>query len=379
MKNSVLPFAMLVLASLPGCASLPGRTQVMGVRKSDARERTLSMARLMERHGKYDEAVKIYQEVLKSDPKNSAATHRLGIMAARRGEHKTALEFFETARKSGESAELLNDIGYTNYLTHDLQAAESALRSALQENSQFDAARNNLALVLAEQGRNDEALAEFRKTGNEAAALANLAFIQTKLGNLGEAEKNYHRVLELDPKHRPAAEALVQFQDIRNKADMLVSQLERKKDTEAKLAEQKIAEPVKASVPASAVVKAAELIEIEPRAVITPVSAVRAERPEEKVPPAELDSDFADQKVSANTWMEPAHPLATSNERENSSVNPFATPRASIAGTSNHSATSANDLTPEQPKFVDGFEPPPESVAPEKPASRMKPLRLRLK
>lgn len=375
MKNSVLPFAMLILACLPGCASLPGRTPIMSVRKSDARERTLSMARLMERHGKYDEAVKIYQEVLKSDPRNSAATHRLGIMAARRGEHKAALEFFETARKAGESAELLNDIGYTHYLTHDLQAAEATLRSALQENSQFDAARNNLALVLAEQGRNDEALAEFRKTGTEAAALANLAFIQTKLGNLGEAEKNYHRVLELDPKHRPAAEALVQFQDIRNKADLLVSQLERK-DSEVKLAEQKRAEPVKASVPVRALDKAAELIEIESRAVVTPVSAVQIE---EKAPPAELASASADQDVSSIAWMKPVPALASTQERDQTSTSTFGRPKALVAEISTHTATTGNTSTPDQPTFIGGFEPPADSVSPEKASMRLMPPKLRLK
>ncbi|MFO1040411.1 MAG: tetratricopeptide repeat protein [Planctomycetaceae bacterium] len=374
MKTSVLPLAMLVLAILPGCASLPGRTPIMGVRKSDARERTLSMARLMERHGKYDEAVKIYQEVLKSDPKNAAATHRLGIMAARRGEHKAALEFFETARKSGESAELLNDIGYTHYLTHDLQAAESALRAALQENSQFDAARNNLALVLAEQGRNDEALAEFRKTGTEAAALANLAFIQTKLGKLGDAEKNYHRVLELDPTHRPAAEALVQFQDIRNKADLLVSQLERK-DTAAKLAEHNSAEPVKQVAPTQVVSKDPEIVEIESRERVTPVSAVRAEQFEDHDPPAELESVSADQQHFSKTAKE--HPLATLNQRP--ATNSFVTPRASVAESSNHSATTRDEIAPEQQGFATGFEPPAEFVSPEKPAARTKSLKLRIR
>lgn len=229
MNRTSLTLGLLLLIGSTGCASLPKMPlPAIGKRSAETTERMLSMARLMERHGKYEEAGKLYQQVLEKDPKQTLAYHRLGSLAVRRGEHDVALDYFERARKRGKpSAELLNDIGYTQYLKHDLIAAEETLREALRANPSFSSAHNNLGLVLAEQCRDEEAVAEFRKSGSEAQALSNLAYIQTKLGRLAEAEKNYHRALELDPKQKPAAEALIQFHAAREKAHALVAKLEQ--------------------------------------------------------------------------------------------------------------------------------------------------------
>ena len=230
MKKTAVVLLLFGLTGLSsGCASLKEKAfPMIGQRKSEAAERMMSMARLMERHGKYDESQKLYQDVLERDPKNHVACHRLGILSVRRGEHDEALEYFERASlKQKPSAELLSDIGYTYYLKHELVQAEEKLREALQVNPQFATARTNLGLVLAEQGDNDEALAEFRKSGSEADALTNLAFVQTKLGEFAEAEKNYHHALELNPNQKKAAEALVQFEEVRVKADLMIAKLER--------------------------------------------------------------------------------------------------------------------------------------------------------
>ena len=192
--------------------------------RSESNDRLLSLARLMEHHGRHEEATKMYQAVLEHDPTDRTAFHRLGCLAVRRGEHDEGLEYFQLAASGGEvSAELLNDMGYVLYLKHDLKSAEAKLREALQKGPQFKHARNNLGLVLAEQGQHDEALAEFRAAGDEASAYSNLAFVQTKLGLLTEAEKNYHRALELDPQHRQAAEALVQFSQMGQKIEALAA------------------------------------------------------------------------------------------------------------------------------------------------------------
>lgn len=195
--------------------------------RSESNDRLLSLARLMEHHGRHEEATKMYRSVLENDPTDRTAFHRLGCLAVRRGEHDEGLEYFQLAASGGEvSAELLNDMGYVLYLKHDLKSAEAKLREALQKGPQFKSARNNLGLVLAEQGQPDEALAEFRAAGDEASAYANLAFVQTKLGQLTEAEKNYHRALELDPQQRQAAEALVQFAQMGQKIEALTAEVE---------------------------------------------------------------------------------------------------------------------------------------------------------
>lgn len=229
MNRTVYKLLICGVVSLCGCAT----TSPMGFAlrpKQDAEsvERVLSMARLMERQAKYEEAQKLYQKSLDRDPKNSTAWHRLGCLAVRRGDHKEALVYFARAAQFGtESVELLNDVGYALYLQNELVPAEEKLRQALKQNPQYAEARNNLGLVLAEQRRFDEALAEFRKAGDQAAAHSNLAFVQTKIGALDEAEKNYHRALELNPKQEQAGQALVHFFLARNKAEAAIAKFEQ--------------------------------------------------------------------------------------------------------------------------------------------------------
>lgn len=187
--------------------------------KREQIERTLNLARLNERQGKYNDALSMYQQVLNNDEKNVTAHHRLGAIAVKEGRLDEGRQAFELAASLGKpSAELLNDMGYVLYLQQDLPNAEARLRAAVQADSRYKNAHNNLGLVLAEQGRFDEALVEFKLVGSDAEAYSNLAFIQTKLGDLADAERNYHKALSLDNSLRPAAEALLQIAHLKAKA-----------------------------------------------------------------------------------------------------------------------------------------------------------------
>ncbi|HND51705.1 MAG TPA: tetratricopeptide repeat protein [Pirellulaceae bacterium] len=189
-----------------------------GHAKQDA-ERLVSVARLSERHGKPDEARAGYHKAIEVDPKNQTAYHRLGVMATRDGQLDDALKYFEQASAAGKpNPDLLSDLGYTLYLKHELARADTKLREALKMAPEHRAARNNLGLVLGEQKRFDEALAEFLKGGSEAEAYANLAYVQSQAGMLGDAEKNYHKALERDANLRQATEALLQLADAKAKA-----------------------------------------------------------------------------------------------------------------------------------------------------------------
>lgn len=187
--------------------------------KREQVDRSLSVARLHERQGKYDEAINVYKQVLDNDPKNATAYHRLGAIAVKEGRLAEGRESFEQAAALGRpSAELLNDMGYLAYLQQDLPTAEAKMREALRADSRYKNAHNNLGLVLAEMGKFDEALAEFKQVGSEAEAFSNLAYVQTKMGQLADAERNYHKALSLDNKLRPAAEALLQLADLKARA-----------------------------------------------------------------------------------------------------------------------------------------------------------------
>lgn len=174
-------------------------------------DRQLALARLSERHGQPGKAEQIYQNVISKSPNEVVAHQRLAILAAKRGQFDAAMEHFENAKRAGQpSAQLLGDIGYAYYLQHKLPEAESHFREALQADPSDTRARTNLGLVLGEQGRFDESLVEFQQAGDEAAAFNNLAYVQSQVGHLREAEANYHKALKYDPNNRHAAEALIQ-------------------------------------------------------------------------------------------------------------------------------------------------------------------------
>jgi tetratricopeptide (TPR) repeat protein len=73
--------------------------------------------------------------------------------------------------------------------------------------------RNNLGLVLGHQGRYDEALAHFHKSGSEADAYYNLAFIFAAQDRVNKAKECFQIALNSDPTHRQAREALASFHE----------------------------------------------------------------------------------------------------------------------------------------------------------------------
>ena len=179
----------LALWATAGCSltpSLPKWQWPWAARRQEL-DRALSVARLTERQGNLDEAMITYRKILEADPDNVLAHHRVGVVAVKERRFEDARLSFETAMRLAEpNAELLNDVGYLHYLRQDLPNAEATFRQSLAKDPRNKLARNNLGLALAEQGRFDEALAEFRQVGTEAEAFSNLAYIQVKIGELGE-------------------------------------------------------------------------------------------------------------------------------------------------------------------------------------------------
>jgi len=118
-QSSYLLYLILVCVAQAGCASTPSvlnvRNWIPGssAKAGQALDAQLSLARLSERHGDPDAAEKIYQAVLKKDPQNQLAHHRLGVLAAKSGQLDKASEYLDAAARLGPpSGPLLNDIGF---------------------------------------------------------------------------------------------------------------------------------------------------------------------------------------------------------------------------------------------------------------------------
>lgn len=209
----------VTLVAISGCALKPWKKSnsfngLSGDAGNPTRdfEAQLSLARLSERHGNIQQAKSIYEAVLTKDDKNALAHQRLAVVAANERQMNLADYHFQQALGCGEpNPELLSDYGYLLYLQHRPNDAEEMLRQAITKDPTNKAARNNLGLVLGEQGRFQESFAQFQMAGETAAAHANLAYVYSLNGELDLAEQEYHRALAIDGDLRNAAEALLQL------------------------------------------------------------------------------------------------------------------------------------------------------------------------
>jgi tetratricopeptide (TPR) repeat protein len=167
-----------------------------------------------ERSGDWAKAREVYEEIRKKQPEHVEATHRLAIVADAQRRHAEAEQLFLLAlERAPRNAELLADLGYCYYLQGQLAKAESALSKATKLDPSNQRYSNNLGLVLGHQGRYEEALDCFRKSGSEADAHYNLAFIYATQERVADAKSRFQMALISDPTHRRAREALASFDD----------------------------------------------------------------------------------------------------------------------------------------------------------------------
>ena len=169
------------------------------------------MARIAERNGKTESARKAYQRILDQDPNHIESLHRMAVTSVKQERLDEAIEFFKQGVAAGEPrAEFLGDYGYALYLAERFDESERVLRQSRNLDPDNHRVTNNLAMVLGTRGSYNESYQLFQSAGNEAQALANLAFVQSQKGDVAFAKRNYHSALEADPTLEVAANGLME-------------------------------------------------------------------------------------------------------------------------------------------------------------------------
>ena len=172
------------------------------------------LARGLEQQGKIDEAKKVYLEITKQDPRRADAYHSLALLHDRKGDCQAAQNFYRQAlERDPNNPELHCDRGYSVYLQQRWEDAEASLRRAIALAPDLARAHNNLGMLLARTGREDDALQEFGKAGASAAgAHANLALAMTLSNRWNEAQTQYQLALTRDPNLKVAQQGLQTLQ-----------------------------------------------------------------------------------------------------------------------------------------------------------------------
>ncbi len=164
---------------------------------------------LLERQGNFEQAAEQYRMALEAKPDFVTARNRLGITLNKLGRHPEATaEFRRALTQTPNLAYLHNNLGFSLYLEGDFNGAEGEFARALQVNPGFARARMNHALALAKLERLDDAFAEFRLAGDEAAAHYNMAMIHADAHRYEEAVRSLDLALRVNPQFEAAREQL---------------------------------------------------------------------------------------------------------------------------------------------------------------------------
>jgi Flp pilus assembly protein TadD len=172
----------------------------------------VAMARLNEQGGKTEQAVSLYEEALKKDPKHLEAMLGLAHLLDREGRFDLAIEQYRKATQAHpDDPTAHNDCGLCFARNGDMDDAISELTRAVTLRPHGKLYRNNLATVLVEQGRNDEALEHLAAAHGKAVAHYNLGVLLHQRGRDQQAAEQFAAALQVNPKLEPARTSLARL------------------------------------------------------------------------------------------------------------------------------------------------------------------------
>ncbi len=190
-----------VILSISGC--LPGGSKAARLQRAD----TFFKA------GELEKAEIEYLNVLKADPRNQAATARLGIIFQMQGKWPRAILFLQRAKAADtNNADLRRALALTYLSIHERAKARDEAEFVLQKAP----ADQDAIFVLVDAARNAAELAAVRQrlqlmsasVGANAAVHVGLGELALKLGDLKSADSEIKKAVETEPSSPSARAAL---------------------------------------------------------------------------------------------------------------------------------------------------------------------------
>lgn len=177
--------------------------------RPDFSEAHNNLGNALGRVGLTQEAVSSYREAIRHRPHYPEAQNNLGIALARQGKvNEAATHFEEALRQRPEYPEAHNNLGNASRTLGRLDQAVACYRKALAQRPAYPEAQNNLGNALAEQGKLEEAVACYQEAlrlkPSYAEAHNNLGNTLSRSGQTAEAVEYYRRALRLNPDYAEA-------------------------------------------------------------------------------------------------------------------------------------------------------------------------------
>ncbi len=160
----------------------------------------VASARLYEKNGNFIGAADQYEKALKVSPDNLVALLSYAHMLDRQNKLDQATMLYQrAARAHPHEAAAFNDLGLCYARRRMLNESITALSDAVRLQPERELYRNNLATVLVEQNRADEALKQLQAVQADAVAHYNVGYLLQQHGQDQLAAGYFSRAAQLDP------------------------------------------------------------------------------------------------------------------------------------------------------------------------------------
>jgi tetratricopeptide (TPR) repeat protein len=156
---------------------------------------------VLDRQGLADEAAELYRKSLELDPDSASAHYNLATSLARRGEFAEAERHFRAALEVNPSAPAYTALAFVVWQQGRVDEASARLHDAIEVDPKYPAAYDRLGTILIEQGKLEEAAANYRLLVRYAPSAANhqkLAQVLMGLGLTDDARKEMEMARALD-------------------------------------------------------------------------------------------------------------------------------------------------------------------------------------
>jgi tetratricopeptide (TPR) repeat protein len=168
-------------------------------------ETSVAAAGWAEECGQLPKAAELYRQALKVDPKHKQALYRLGVVTAKLRQFPESIETWKKyVKTTGESAEAYSNLAYTYELAGQVNEAESAYEKGIAREPKNLPCRVNYGVLLAKQGKANEAKLQLQAVLSPAEVHYNLGSVYEQQGKRDQARAEYKKALELDSSLRDA-------------------------------------------------------------------------------------------------------------------------------------------------------------------------------
>lgn len=167
---------------------------------AESAELCLTSAREMEAHDRDRAAIEQYERARLFQPKQRGVAKHLAVLYQREGDYDRAEKEFSTAvREEPLAADVWNDLASFRFHRGEYAESAEAAREAIELAPQHKRAWVSLGLALAEQDKFDEAFKAFTQAAGEATAHQNLGIILARKGRNDDARRELSEARRLDP------------------------------------------------------------------------------------------------------------------------------------------------------------------------------------